>query len=63
MRKSLRRDIYSLNYPRFSIKDLVVLFLDQLASIRYSCAYWVNYLYDISHRDFLIDSGLVYKFL
>ncbi|PWI64016.1 hypothetical protein PCL_00450 [Purpureocillium lilacinum] len=63
MRKSLRRDIYGLVHPGFSIKDLVIPNPDPLASVRYSCVHWIDHLCDASQRDLVIDGGPVHNFL
>ncbi|KAM6504757.1 hypothetical protein FSOLCH5_015252 [Fusarium solani] len=61
MRK-LRRDIYGLRQPGFSIHDLKIPVPDPLASVRYSCVYWVDHLCDARYRDDLVDGGPVHKF-
>ncbi|KAL7932103.1 WD40-repeat-containing domain protein [Trichoderma chlorosporum] len=43
--KILHRDIYSLRLPGFSIENVSSPDPDPLASIRYSCIYWVDHLF------------------
>ncbi|RKK66011.1 Vegetative incompatibility protein HET-E-1 [Fusarium oxysporum] len=66
--KSLRRDIYNLCAPGFSIEQVSTPDPDPLASIRYSCIYWVDHLHDsepaAKARDKdLQDGGVVHDFL
>jgi hypothetical protein len=72
MPQSLRRDIYNLHHPGFSIDEVKTPDLDPLASIRYACVYWVDHLADYLQKssrdiskyyDFLSDEGNVKKFL
>lgn len=68
MSMTLRRDIYSLGAPGFSIDNVKQPNLDPLATVRYSCVFWVGHLHDwhssesAKHLDDLEDSG-VDKFL
>ncbi|KAK4202864.1 WD40-repeat-containing domain protein [Triangularia verruculosa] len=43
----LRRNIYSLKAPGFSIDQVSVPNPDLLASVRYLCIYWIDYLYNL----------------
>jgi hypothetical protein len=67
MSRTLRRNIYSLSAPGFSIDQVKQLDLDPLAAARYSCLYWVDHLIDCDVVGNIIndlkDSGLVYNFL
>ncbi|KAK4247891.1 hypothetical protein C7999DRAFT_31702 [Corynascus novoguineensis] len=44
--KILRRDIYNLGAPGFSIDKVKPPDPDPLAAVRYSCVYWINHLRD-----------------
>jgi hypothetical protein len=46
MRGTLRRDIYNLGHPGFSIDRVRPPDPDPLAAVRYSCVYWINHLRD-----------------
>jgi hypothetical protein len=68
----LRRDMYSLNNPGYSIKQIIspAPGLDPLAAIRYSCVYWIDHLYDdekysacANSLTTLRDGGAVHRFL
>ncbi len=64
---TLRRDIYDLNHPGFTIDQVSVPDPDPLVTARYSCVYWVDHLYDCdpsnkANKD-LRDEGSVDKFL
>ncbi|PWI64387.1 hypothetical protein PCL_10525 [Purpureocillium lilacinum] len=63
MRNSLRRDIYGLHHPGFSIDDLKIPDPDPMASVRYSCVHWVDHLCEARRRDDLADGGAVHEFL
>jgi hypothetical protein len=63
MTKTLRRDMYSLRHPGFSIDDLKMPVPDPLASVRYSCVHWVDHLYEARQRNDLVDGGPAHKFL
>lgn len=66
--ETLRRDIYNLSVPGFPIDQVSPPHPDPLASIRYSCVFWVDHLDDseprakVSDKD-LQDAGIVYEFL
>ncbi|KAL2137636.1 hypothetical protein VTI28DRAFT_8723 [Corynascus sepedonium] len=67
IQKILRRDIYNLSNPGYSIDQITPPDQDPLASVQYSCIYWVNHLRDCdpkknASRD-LQDGGLVDTFL
>jgi hypothetical protein len=64
---TLRRDVYSLRAPGISIDQVKLPVPDPLATVRYSCLYWVDHLLEcdpegIIHNN-LQDSGSVHKFL
>jgi hypothetical protein len=67
MSRTLRRDVYSLSAPGFSIDQLRQPNPDPLAAAQYSCLYWVDHLIDCGIRGNTINdlknSSLVYKFL
>lgn len=46
MSRTLRRDIYGLGAPGFPIDQVTQSNLDLLATVRYSCVYWINYMWD-----------------
>ncbi|KAG7424474.1 Vegetative incompatibility protein HET-E-1 [Fusarium oxysporum f. sp. raphani] len=66
--ETLRRDIYNLSVPGFPIDQVSPPNPDPLASIRYSCVFWVDHLHDseprarMSDKD-LQDAGIVHDFL
>jgi hypothetical protein len=66
--ETLRRDIYNLGVPGFSIDHVSPPDHDPLASIRYSCVFWVDHLSDsepgakMSDKD-LQDAGIIHDFL
>ena len=65
----LRRDMYSLCAPGFPIDSVRVPDPDPLATVRYSCVYWVDHLcHSVSgtstHQDDLLQDGrVVHTFL
>ncbi|KAF6527753.1 hypothetical protein HZS61_008055 [Fusarium oxysporum f. sp. conglutinans] len=69
MSRSLRRDMYDLHHPGTSIDDIRQPEPNPLASVRYSCLYWVDHLSAaISDRtsipiDDLQDDGTAHQFL
>ncbi|APA11275.1 hypothetical protein sscle_07g060450 [Sclerotinia sclerotiorum 1980 UF-70] len=66
MRKTLKRDIYGLGYPGLPIDKVKQPYPDTLASIRYSCIYWINHLRDgdpEQNREHIQDNGNIYEFL
>jgi hypothetical protein len=67
MSQILRPDIYSLHIVGISIDQVQPPDPDPLATIRYSCLYWVNHLLEYNVKkessNDLKDSGLVHSFL
>jgi hypothetical protein len=67
MRETLRRDIYNLSAPGFSIDKINPPDLDPLAAARYSCIYWVDHLYNCDPKKNaetdLRDGGSIDAFL
>jgi hypothetical protein len=69
MSRTLRRDIYSLGAPGFSIDQVKQPNPDPLEASRYSCIYWIDHLCDwisnscASHRVDLQDGGAVGEFV
>jgi hypothetical protein len=66
--QTLRRDMYRLVAPGFSIDDVPQLDPDPLAPARYSCVHWVDHLQDADPAEKLTmehlqDGGLVHNFL
>ncbi|KND91690.1 Vegetative incompatibility protein HET-E-1, partial [Tolypocladium ophioglossoides CBS 100239] len=66
--RTLRRDIYNLVTPGFSIRDIIPPDPDPLAPARYSCIYWVDHLQDANSmekltEEYLRDNGPVHTFL
>ena len=64
--KTLRRDIYNLQDPGTTVKD--VSDPDPLASIRYSCIFWVDHLCEaddqgLDERNKIFDGGAIFSFL
>ena len=64
--KTLRRDMYNLQDPGSMMKDIPDP--DPLASIRYSCVFWVDHLckaddQSLDHRKELSDDGAIFAFL
>jgi hypothetical protein len=46
MSTTLKRDMYSLGKLGFSIDEAEIPNPDPLATVRYSCVYWIDHLYD-----------------
>ena len=67
MSTTLRRDVYGLSAPGFSIDQLRQPNPDPLAAVRYSCLYWVDHLLNCvtteENNSDLKDGGLVNEFL
>ncbi|KAK3995703.1 hypothetical protein QBC44DRAFT_319239 [Cladorrhinum sp. PSN332] len=68
MSTTLRRDIYGLSVPGFMIDQVPIRDPDPLATVRYSCVYWIDHLCDLvsstnSTRDVLQANGVIHKFL
>jgi hypothetical protein len=69
--RSLKRDIYELGAPGFSIEKITWLDTDEapLATSRYSCVFWIDHLCDLSltfltsHGFVLEKEGIVHAFL
>lgn len=70
----MRRNIYNLLHPGFSIDEGPSPDRDPLASIRYTCVYWVDHLYNsengpsnpidgLSCPESFSDQGHVHQFL
>lgn len=66
---TLRRDIYDLRSPGYLIEEVVTPDPDPLASVRYSCVFWVDHLSDSrltqrkEYDEVLWDGGAIHKFL
>jgi hypothetical protein len=63
----LRQNMYNLDYG-FKPENISPPDPDPLASIRYSCVFWVDHLYAVNlvilkHKEALMDDGAVLKFL
>ncbi|KAK4170971.1 hypothetical protein QBC36DRAFT_250422 [Triangularia setosa] len=69
MSEKLRRDMYCLNAPGFLIDNIRAPDPDPLATVRYSCIYWIDHLRDLVSSTsskwvhLLQDDGDVFKFL
>jgi hypothetical protein len=65
MGKTLRRNIYDLHFPGFSVDRVNPPQPDPLAPARYSCVYWTDHLLCAPSRNAndLQDGGSVDKFL
>ncbi|RKK57406.1 Vegetative incompatibility protein HET-E-1 [Fusarium oxysporum] len=67
--ETLERDVYELGVPGFPIDQVSPPNPDPLASIRYSCVYWVDHLDNsnpterISDNRDLQDGGVVHEFI
>ena len=64
--RTLRRDIYNLQDPGSMVEDIPDP--DPLASIRYSCMFWVDHLCEaddqsLGQRKELSDDGAIFAFL
>ncbi|RDW71054.1 vegetative incompatibility protein HET-E-1 [Coleophoma cylindrospora] len=59
MSRTLRRDIYSLSAPGFTIEQFKQPNLDPLAAARYSCLYWIDHLVDSN----ICDGEEAHRFL
>lgn len=58
MSNTLRRDIYRLGHPGFSVYDVNLPDEDPLHMARYSCVYWIDHLCDsIMVSDSVVESG------
>ncbi|KAH6702780.1 WD40-repeat-containing domain protein [Leptodontidium sp. MPI-SDFR-AT-0119] len=67
MSRALRRDVYRLKAPGITIDQVKRPDPDPLATVRYSCLYWVDHLLECQMREDIIkdlkDSGPLYSFL
>ncbi|QKD56751.1 uncharacterized protein FOBCDRAFT_321215 [Fusarium oxysporum Fo47] len=67
--ETLERDVYELGVPGFPIDEVSLPDPNPLASIRYSCVYWVDHLDNsnpterISDNRDLQDGGVVHEFV
>ncbi|UNI15346.1 hypothetical protein JDV02_001886 [Purpureocillium takamizusanense] len=66
--RTLRRDIYNLGAPGFPSDQISLPDPDPLASIRYSCVYWVDHLVACEPKgkmseETLQDGGVVHDFI
>ncbi|KAK0723463.1 NACHT domain-containing protein [Lasiosphaeria miniovina] len=61
--KTLSRDMYGLRAPGSLISSIKTPCPDPLATVRYTCVYWVEHLCASGRRDDLQDHGLVHTFL
>ena len=50
MSTTLKRDMYSLGKLGFSIDEAEIPHPDPLVTVRYSCVYWIDHLYDSKSR-------------
>ncbi|KAL2195138.1 hypothetical protein P885DRAFT_24441, partial [Corynascus similis CBS 632.67] len=50
MQHTLRRNIYRLGTPGYSIDEVSPPDPDPLVVVRYSCVYWINHLCDCTHE-------------
>jgi hypothetical protein len=66
MKNKLRRDVYMLQHPGFTVADVIRPKPDPLSSIRYACVYWIDHLCEIKSgydRVGLCDNGTIDIFL
>ncbi|KAM0158528.1 hypothetical protein ACHAQE_005438 [Botrytis cinerea] len=67
MSPTLRRDIYDLRAPGISIDQVKPPVPDPLATVRYSCLYWVDHLFECDAEGIIYnnlkDNGSVHNFL
>ncbi|KAJ5895429.1 hypothetical protein N7495_007120 [Penicillium taxi] len=67
MFKTLRRDIFDIKLPGFSIKDVRQPSPNPLAAAEYACVYWIDHLQDSERNKFydlsLSDRGRMDEFL
>ncbi|KAK0375527.1 hypothetical protein CLIM01_07134 [Colletotrichum limetticola] len=61
--KIVRRDIYELQDVGVARSDITVLNPDPLASVAYSCAYWMKHLEESNPATNIKDDGTVDEFL
>ncbi|KAM0163443.1 hypothetical protein ACHAQE_003228 [Botrytis cinerea] len=66
MSKTLKQDIYNLQYSGFPIDKVKQLDPDPLAPIQYSCIYWIHHLRDKDpkqNREHIQDNSNIHEFL
>ncbi|EHK21164.1 uncharacterized protein TRIVIDRAFT_213228 [Trichoderma virens Gv29-8] len=66
MSRRLRRNIYNLPSPGFSIDRVKAPDPDPLGPVQYGCVYWADHLRNVMSRinnHYLQDGGLVHRFL
>ncbi|KAK6608443.1 NACHT and WD40 domain protein [Botrytis cinerea] len=66
MSKTLKQDIYDLQYSGFPIDEVKQLDPDPLTPIRYSCIYWIHHLRDGNreqNRERIQDNSNIHEFL
>nr|CEG04908.1 unnamed protein product [Fusarium clavum] len=67
--RTLKRDMYRLQVPGFPIDQISRPDPDPLASVQYSCIYWVDHLCDSNsvqikrHNEALRDGSVIHNFL
>ncbi|KAG7063385.1 Vegetative incompatibility protein HET-E-1 [Colletotrichum scovillei] len=61
--KIVRREIYELQDVGVARNDTTVLNPDPLASVAYSCAYWMKHLEESNPATYIKDDGVVDEFL
>lgn len=63
--ETLKRDMYDLRAPSYSIENVQPPAQDLLAPLKYSCTYWVDHVLDSKplHGDMLTVQGPLQKFL
>ncbi|KIL84644.1 nacht and wd domain protein [Fusarium avenaceum] len=59
---SLSRDMYGLEAPDIHRDDIKTPEEDPLASLKYSCVYWIEHLSDSDFADHLKDNGDAHRF-
>ncbi|KAF3903119.1 hypothetical protein ABW21_db0204964 [Orbilia brochopaga] len=67
MNETLRKDIYSLGHPGYSMDKIKIPEPDPLAPARYACIYWVDHLLESTNSELckagLSDDGPINSFL
>ncbi|KAF9769338.1 hypothetical protein IL306_013252 [Fusarium sp. DS 682] len=64
--ETLKRDMYELGDPGYSIDEVSSLALEPLSHVQYSCVYWVDHLHDSEPtrlNNEIRDGGDVHKFI
>ncbi|EHK44800.1 hypothetical protein TRIATDRAFT_38238, partial [Trichoderma atroviride IMI 206040] len=51
MEMTLKKDIYGLEEPGYSVYDIPAMEPDPLAAVRYSCVYWIDHFLDSLPQD------------